>query len=232
MKRASPRHRFEAVRNAVNSPPAPTGDLEEALFLIISGNPQKAHVNQTVEYAYDLYLNSSHRCVLDAFILAEADRPTVSKILSIPLSVLMAYEYLFFDTTTLRNRLEKISYASNYDGDAYATELLKTGIMVGPQYLIWTYGGREEIDTRVIVRHTMVDAFYRGMSHKGNNLTSGVARESQKWWATAIRNAEILEKMDPQASKQAYEELRIALEGIDETTPTDKSPVPLEDILH
>jgi len=230
MKRVSPRHRFEAVLATVKVPASsPEGELEQALYAIIT---RSGPVNQTVEYAYDLYLNIQHRAIIDAFILADADRPAVSKVLTIPVSVLMAYEYLFFDMATFRNRLEKISYASNYEGDAFAAELLKTGVMVGADYLLWTYGGREAVDTRVVVRHTMIDAFFRGMSHKGNSLTSGVAKEAQKWWATAIRNAEILEKMDPQASKQAYEELRIALEGVDETTPVEKSPVPLDDILH
>lgn len=230
MKSVSPRHRYEAVLSAVKtSSPSPVGEHEEALYNYVSS---KGASSQIVEYAYDLYLNTQHRAVIDAFILSDADRPTVSNVLGIPVSVLMVYEYLFFDVSTFRNRLEKITYASNYDGDPYAAELLKTGIMVGPAYLIWTYGGTNPVETRDVVRHTMVDAFYRGMSHKGNSLTSGVARESQKWWATAIKNAEILEKMDPQASKQAYEELRIALEGVDETTPADKSPVPLEDILH
>lgn len=203
--------------------------MEAALHSLIkrSGPP-----DPWVEYAYDLYLDVQHRSVLDAFILSSAPMDVVSKVLGIPVLVLMAYEYLFFDMATFRNRLEKITYASNYDGDAYAAELLKTGIMVGSDYLIWTYGGKDTVDTRAVVRHTMIDAFYRGMSHKGNSLTSAVSKESQKWWATAIKNAEILEKMDPQATKQAYEELRIALNGVDETLPVEKSPVPVEDILH
>lgn len=230
MRRVAPRHRFEAVLSLVKtSAPPPEGELEQALFSLIKGTGAST---ATVEYAYDLYLDIQHRPVLDAFVLADADRPIVSKVLNIPLSVLMAYEYLFFDLKAFRNRLEKISYASSYDGDAYAAELLKTGIMVGGDYLLWTYGGRENLNTRDVVRHTMIDAFFRGMSHKGNSLTSGVSKEAQKWWATAIKNAEILEKLDPQAAKQAYEELRIALEGVDETIPVEKAPVSLDDILH
>jgi len=230
MKRVSPRHRFESVLAAVKtSTPPPPGDLEAALHGLIKRNGPP---DPWAEYAYDLYLDVQHRSVLDAFILAGAELDVVSKVLGIPVLVLMAYEYLFFDMATFRNRLEKITYASNYDGDAYAAELLKTGIMVGADYLIWTYGGKDTVDTRAVVRHTMIDAFYRGMSHKGNSLTSAVSKESQKWWATAIRNAEILEKMDPQATKQAYEELRIALEGVDETVSVEKSPVPVDDIMH
>lgn len=229
MKRVSPRHRFEAVLAASRAGVAPVGELELALYGLMTktGTP-----DQWAEYAYDLYLDAHHRAVLDAFILAGAEPGTVAKVLGIPPLALLAYQYLFFDIATFRNRLEKISYASNYAGDSFAAELLKTGVMVGPDYLLWTYGGADSVETRDVVRHTMIDAFFRGMSHKGNSLTSGVAKESQKWWATAIRNAEILEKMDPQASKQAYEELRIALEGADDTTPVEKSPVPLKDILH
>jgi len=230
MKRVSPRHRFDSVLAAVKtSSPPPPGDLELALHGLIKRNGPP---DPWVEYAYDLYLDVQHRSVLDAFILAGAELDVVGKVLGIPTLVLLAYEYLFFDMATFRNRLEKITYASNYDGDAYAAELLKTGIMVGADYLIWTYGGKDTVDTRAVVRHTMIDAFYRGMSHKGNSLTSAVSKESQKWWATAIKNAEILEKMDPQATKQAYEELRIALEGVDETVPVEKSPVPVDDIMH
>lgn len=229
MQRAAPRHRFEAVLDSVRQAvPPPPGDLELLLHGLISGNGVP---DTSVSYAYDLYLDIQHRAVLDAFILADAQRSVVARVLSIPESVLLTYEYFFFDVSAFRNRLEKISYATSYTGEAFAVELLKTGVMVGADYLVWTYGGRETLDTRTVVRHTMIDAFFRGMAHKGNALTSGVAKEAQKWWATAIKNAEILEKMDPQSSKQAYEELRIALEGLDETLAVEASPVPLDNIL-
>jgi hypothetical protein len=200
-----------------------------ALYQVITKQPNPDAV---AAYAYDLYQDQQHRTILDAFILAEVPPQTTSRVLVIPSDVLQFYTEMFFDISVFRNRLEKISYASNYDGDAWGAELLRTGVMVGAEYLVWTYGGQETLDTRAVVRHTMIDAFFRGMSHKGNSLTSGVAKEAQKWWATAIKNAEILEKMDPQAAKQAYEELRIALEGADETVPAEKAPVPIDDILH
>jgi hypothetical protein len=70
------------------------------------------------------------------------------------------------------------------------------------------------------------------MAHKGNALTSNMAKEAQKWWATAIRNAEILERIDPHTERAAAEELRIALEGRDETLKAEQSPVPVQNILH
>lgn len=225
----SPRHRWEAVRDAFNAATPPADDRAAELHAALRHSPT---ADENVAYALDLFRTESHRSVVDAFLLAGTTPDIISNVLSIPVSVLKEYEYFFFDLSAFRNRLEKISYASEYDGDKLARELVKTGVMVGPNYLIWTYGGTEDVDTRQVVRHTMVDAYFRGMAHKGNSLTSGVTRESQKWWGTAIRNAEILEKMDPRTSKQAHEELRIALDGVDETTSVENSPVPLEDILH
>lgn len=229
MRDVAPRHRYDAVVTAVKARTPPAGGRELALYQVITRQPSPDPV---AAYAYDLFQDAQHRAILDAFILAEAGLGTTSRVLNIPSDVLEFYVDMFFDTSVFRNRLEKISYASNYEGDAWASELLRTGVMVGADYLVWTYGGQDKLDTRAVVRHTMIDAFFRGMSHKGNSLTSGVAKEAQKWWATAIKNAEILEKMDPQAAKQAYEELRIALQGTDTTIPAEKAPVPLDDILH
>jgi len=229
MRPVSPRHRFNAVLAAAQARTPPSGEWEQTVYAVmIQGVP----TNPTVVYAYDLYIDTLHRAILEAFIIANAPRTTIMQVLGIPFEVLEIYEYLFFDVTVFRNRLEKISYAANFTGDPFAAELLRTGVMIGPDYLVWTYGGREPVDTRTIVRYTMTDAFFRGMAHKVNGLTSGVTKEAQKWWATAIKNAEILEKMDPQATKQAYEELRIALEGVDETTSVEQSPVPLTEICH
>jgi len=225
----SPRHRFNAVLVEIRAATPPAGGFELELYTAMTN---KAAPRTDTTYAYDLFADDDHRPVLDAFLLSGATLDVITAVLFIPIPVLQIYEYLFFDRTSFRNRLEKISYASTYVGSAFAKELLKTGIMVGVDYLIWTYGGKEDVDTRLVVRHTMVDAYYRGMAHKGNSLTSGVSKESQKWWGTAIKNAEILEKMDPRTTKQAIEELRIALETTDETTPVEQSPVSLEDILH
>lgn len=229
MKRVSPQHRLESVRVAVKQATPPENPVERSLYCVLMG---EAGADPDVVYAYELFNNEEHRAILNAFFLSGAPPDVTSRVLGIPVRVLAAYQFLFFDVDTFRNRLEKISYAAECDASAYAKELLRTGVMVGAEYLIWTYGGRGEVDTRQVVRHTMVDSFFRGMAHKGNSLTSGVTKESQKWWATAIRNAEILERIDPRATKQAYEELRIALDGADDTVSVEKAPVPLEDILH
>jgi len=228
---SSPQHRYDAVICALKVGRAAFDDaLMQALFELLSERPCPS---PEVAYAYDLYGVDDHRVVVDAFLLSKAPLPLSAKAVEIPVPVLETYRHLFMDTTVFRNKLEAMTFATNYDSSPYGKELVKAGVSVGPEYLLWAYGATdEEVDTRYVIRRTMLDSFFRGMAHKGNSLTSNIAKESQKWWSTAIRNAEILERIDPRTTKAAYEELRIALEGRDETVKTEQSPVPVEDILH
>ena len=198
------------------------------LYELLSGRTASAPTT----YAWDLYENPNHRVVVDAFMLATTDFDVISKALGIPVDVLSAYAYLFLDTKALRNRLELLSFVAAYDGDAPAKELVKTAVTVGLEYLLWLHGVAPELDPRTVVRRTMVDSFYRGMAHRGNALTTATAKEAQKWWATAIRNAQLLEQIDPRATRAAYDELRIALEGKDDTLSPEKAPVPVDQMLH
>lgn len=226
-----PQHRYYTVKDSLGQA-VPPFDSELMLSLRAVLQHKPATVPEA-EYAYDIYRVASHRAALDAFTLSKTPLDITATALEIPEAVLSAYRTLFMDTSVFRNKLELMTYAAEYEGDEYGCELVRTGVSVGSEYLLWAYGAQSaEIDTRHVVRRTMLDSFFRGMAHKGNSLTSNVAKESQKWWSTAIRNAEILEKMDPRTQQSAFEELRIALEGRDDTLRTEQSPVPVEDILH
>jgi len=228
--RKSPSSRYYEVKQAVGAKTPPTDARELSLLALLERKPCS---DATVEYAYDLYRNTEHRVVIDAFLLAKASPGLVSQTLGIPVAVIEAYAYLFMDVSFLRDRLELLSYANEYEGPFASREIIRTAVTIGVSYLIWAYGGNaENVDPRVIIRHTMIDSFFRGMAHKGNSLTSSMAREAQKWWGTAVRNAELLERVDPQVTKAAVDELRIALVDKDDTLPATAAPVPLADILH
>lgn len=218
-----------AVRDLITHKSPPPADMVMAsLYVLLTGG----QATPDVSYAWDLFNVDEHRAQLDAFLLAKAPLDLVSRVLSIPLPVLEAYSYLFLDMSALRNRLEILSYAAAYDGPASAKELIKTAMTIGLEYLLWLHGVSPEVEPRTVVRRTMVDAFYRGMAHKGNSLATNITKEAHKWWSLAIRNAEILEKLDPRATRDAYESLRIALESRDDTVPLNNAPVPISDMMH
>lgn len=226
-----PDHRFLAMQALVASgSPAPTDALEVALFARLSGQPCLV---EAVAYASDLHENEEHRPVIDAFLLARTPLDIIASTLDIPAHVLETYMQLFMDVSVFRNKLELITYATHYESSAYGKELVRAAVTVGLDYLLWAYGnGNGQLDTRHVIRRTMLDAYFRGMAHKGNALTSNVAKEALKWWSTAIRNAESLEKIDPHTAQNAVDELRIALEAKDESLKIAEAPVPVTEILH
>jgi len=224
-----PNHRYLAVKEALSGGVEIGDPRMAALAEIFSG---RTCSRSDVAYAHDLYTHPEHRAVIDAFFLARTDVQTTSSLLEIPQDVLAAYGHLFLDMQVFRNKLDVWSYAASYNGSDYAKEIVRTAVQVGQPYLHWLYGATNQIDNRLVVRRTMEDAFFRGMAHKGNSLTSGMSKEALKWWGVSINNAVLLEKIDPQTTKSAVNELEIALEQRDETLTPEQAPVPLEEILH
>jgi hypothetical protein len=228
----NPQHRYLAAQAAVDAASAaPEGDAAvQALFTLLGTGVCE---DAAVTYALDLFRVDDHRSALDAFLLAQVSDDIAASTLSIAPNIVAMYRHLFMDTTVFRNKLELMTYARNYTGNAYGVELVRTAVTVGLEYLLWAFGkSGDSLDNRAVVRQTMVDSFFRGMAHKGNPITSATAKEAQKWWATAIRNAQILETIDPRTSRNAYEELRMALEKTDDTKTVEQAPVPLVEILH
>jgi hypothetical protein len=235
-----PDHRFLVVQTLIekNSPvpsdwAVPTHQHMLGLYVALR-DKLSGDASTTESYAYELYQNLEHRMVLDAFLLANCPYSLISQTLGIGENVIEAYAQLFMDMFVFRNKLEVISYAKDYPGGPYAKEMIRTAVTVGYDYLLWVYGNTDEetVDSRFIVRKTMIDAFFRGRAHKGNGLTSAMAKEAKSWAAMAVSNAALIEKIDPRTTKAAVNELRIAIEGKDSTLAPDKAPVPAEDILH
>lgn len=228
--RAKPDHRYRTVLAAAQTGAGVTEPRMRALLDIFSGVTPALEL---VQYAYDLHEDEEHRAIVEAFLLTRCPLAEVVEVLEIDAAVIETYMFLFMDTSVFRNKLEVISFAAHYEGSTYSKELVKTAVQVGSDYLHWAYGKpRDDIDPRTIIRRTMLDSYFRGMAHKGNGLTTGVTKEAHKWWATAIKNAELTERMSPSTAKQAAEELRIALGQNDETVAADDFEVPLSDILH
>jgi hypothetical protein len=208
----------------------PNTELDAALYdLMLTGVCE----DDSVKDAYDLYRVAEHRTAMDAFSIAGATPEMVKHALAIDPKVTEAYRELFMDCRRFRNKLERISYAKDYPADAYGKEMVRAAVTAGLDYLLWAYGASDsQIDARSVIRQTMAEAYYRGMAHRGQSISSPSAKEAHKWWGTAVKNAELLERVDPRAEKQALEEIRIALERRDDTIVASDAPVPLNEILH
>lgn len=225
-----PNARYTNVLAALKQQRRPSDRFEAELYDVMSSG--QSH-DSAVRDAYDIYNVIEHRTALDAFCIVDASPQVIQSVLQVPASVVEAYRHLFFDTSAFRNRLERFSYAREYPADLYGKELMRSAVTAGLDYLMWAYGaGDTQVDSRAVIRQTMAEAYYRGMAHRGQSIGSVNAKEAHKWWSTAVRNAELLEKVDPRAEKQALEEIRIALDKYDDTLTATSSPVPVNEILH
>jgi hypothetical protein len=226
---ASPRHRYHvALKAAEAKRELPRDPKMAALCELLQGKPCEL---ADVEYAYDLFSNVQHRATMDAFILAKTPADKIKECLEIGIPTIVTYHELFMDATVFRNKLELLSYAHDYDGDETTKALVLAGVRHGPAYLMWSLGSQQELDPRAVVRQAMTDTYFRSMAHKGNSLTSLVAKEAHRWAASSIRTAQIVEQIDPRSTKEAFDELRLALLGVDDTKTVADSPVPIDQIL-
>lgn len=225
-----PNHRaLEAEAIVVLTSPASSDAMITALTLLLSGAPcPVVHV----EHARDLWVEEEHRAALDAFLLARVALPKIAEVLEIPIDTVAAYAHLYMDVSVFRNKLERRSYAMRYGTDKYATELVRTAVVAGPEYLLWTFDDKHEgLEPATVVRRAMVDGYFRGLAHRGNGLTTDVTKEAHRWMQFGVSNAQSLEKIDPRTARSAHEELSIAIKGRDLTISVGSGPVAPEDVL-
>ena len=225
-----PDHRSRTVRETLQYPEPASFDRPMQQFrLALLDAP---NVESDVRDAYDLHEHMTHRGILDAFLLIKTPLDEIALVFEIRSEVLAIYQHLFMDITAFRNKLELRSYALEYPGTDYTKEIVRTAMIAGTDYLLWTYGGGKGPMPQAVIHQVMTDAYYRGMSHRGNAASSTTAKEALRWWSQAVHNAETLEKFNPSNKESAVTDLSIALASRDETMHIDDKQIIRENILH
>jgi hypothetical protein len=207
----------------------PSDDLTKALMDVLADAP---HVDLRVQYAYDLYRVLDHRAAMDAFSLARADHASIVEALEVPVDVITAYQHLFFDVRVFRNKLERITYAQQYPAEEHRG-LMESALEAGVDYLRWAYNAPlPTLSPRTIVRKAMVDTYFRSMAHRGNHISSDTSKQALKWFSTAVKNASIMEEVEPATQQRAVEQLKIALAKDNSVLPAENGAVTPGSVLH
>lgn len=185
MKRPEPDARWQAFLTALQEQKEPKDEIALAAYNAHLGRT----LDETYDYACDLARNADDRDVLVAFFLCGATIEEITKSLQIPSPVLQLFEKLVIDASVFRNKLEKLRYAREYRQRAtkQGSELIELGLTQGPFGLMYHFlHGHEDlpVDTKAYARSMMQQAFYFGMLSRGNQIRSGVAKESLRWLAT------------------------------------------------
>lgn len=230
----APDHRFLEVEESVAKGLTRFDDpLCAELAEILRGN----NAQSDVVYAYELYVEETHRQAMDAFTLAQSPLDVFTAVFEIPIPIVQVYQHLFMDMSVFRDRLDRLAYAANYQKlyacEDHVAERMRSAVTAGPDYLRWQYASpNPQMDPRKIVRESMMDSFYRSMAHKGNALVSGVTKEAVKWMQNSVKYARALEELEPQTAKAGADQLKIALLAPDVSYSAPTQNINSADILH
>jgi len=218
MRRRRPDWRLLAVKSATEPP---KDALELALYDLLRTNIID---NEPVAYAAEVYGRESEREILQAWLLAGATDDQVFESLGVPCQVTQAYRELFFDVTAFRDRLDMLSWVSDYTkvhgGSPYGTRLLQTAMTRGVDTLRWLFGpNNADVDPNMVLQHAMSDAYYRGKSNRDYALHSKEAGMAHNFMNTAVKIAGQLSKEKPPDAnalviKLRYRDMTESVEGV------------------
>lgn len=225
MRTRNPDARFLAVRAM---PAPPEEGLERALWELLRG----VREDKVVSYAHEVYEKVSEREVLQAWFVARAEDAVITEVLRIPADVLAAYRHLFFDLSLFRDELDLVSWVSEYAterrGTPFGAQLLQQAMNCGVDALLWIYGrGQYVVDPHKVQQQAMTDAFVRGRSHRGHDLSGSQARAAM---ACLKLGASLAEKLAQRNGGAGLGDLLIKLRHRDLTSPREE--IPQSDLLH
>ena len=184
------------LRTVAAAKAPPSDSLETALFDVLKNGTTS---NDLVAYAYEVYGKETEREILQAWLIAGATDAQLFEHLSIPVDVTRVYRVLFFDVDVFRDRLDMLSWVSEYakelGGTAYGARLLQTAVTRGVDTLRWLFGaGAGELDPQQVLQQAMSDAYYRGKSNRDYALSSKETAMAHTFMNTAVKIASQLDK--------------------------------------
>lgn len=228
---ADPHHRLiaaqKAVKNGVKS-------KDPKVTAIIAAFMQSKNAKKDLIYAVKKFLDPYQRAIMDALCLGRASVEEIHDATEIPHDAIAAYQEYIFDQEVFDDGLDRVAWVRAQQDYIAADELqlLQCVMTVGVKYLTWLLTGRGKFSPAEVLRHSMNDAMFRGMAHRGAPVNSDIAKEAHQWIRTAERLAKTLHAIDPEDQQEAEKQLRIALTYDDTTVNEESSGIQPDKILH
>lgn len=188
--------------------------------------------------ALDLGDSDYHRDCIMAFILSRATLDEISKCLEIPYEILEVFEKLFFERSEIKNKLDHIMYAREYQKNIAQEEgkwLIDTGLSGGPVILQDRFLlGHEElsIDVRGVSRKMINTAYTIGMVARGNSLTSDASRQALRWFDSVTKLLAAHEKLRMEEIDENIDDAVIAIKQQQLTRTPEELKILPENIMH
>lgn len=226
-----PHHRLIAAKKAIQDG-KDSGDPKVRDIILAFSKDKNA--KPELIYAIKKFLEPYQRAIMDALCLSRASIEEINEATEIPHNVIVAYQDYLFDSAVFDDNLDRLTWVRSiqqYLGKDEA-QLLQAALTVGTRYLIWLLTGRGKFSPSEILRHSMNDAWCRGLAHRNVPIDSSIAKEALQWVRIAERLAKSLHAIDPDDAREAEKQLRMALSYEDNTVNEETSGLNPDQILH
>jgi len=242
MRLPNPRHRYDALKRKAR---APETESERSLYVLLHG-PEELNkavplrtwddtqvIDPSVEYPFNVFHTPAVRSVLEAFLIASTDNAAICEALAMPAEEVNVYRSLFFDTDTFKTDLELIVFLQQVSAEDESTwQLYKIAFHQGLGALRWHFcRDKGQVSPEVVIRSVMTDSYYRSLEHRGQAVTSKVAKEASRLARTAMDCARTL--LTDQTGNADAEDLRIKFEQARKNRTIDQyAQVNPNEIMH
>ena len=199
---------------------------QEALVEVFRGPEESKHPEYRVALLMDRVPAS--RAILRGLLFSSAPISTISDIAGESSDAIYAYKELFFDTEVFRNTLLKIAYIRSLpqdsEADKFEKQMLSWGHYLGADYIAWKIGVERGTESPVdAVQGVLQDSMWRSREHRLSPLSSQEAKESRAWAPAVLKSVEMVRSIENSSGMEnALSELKIKLEGNDETLTADE----------
>lgn len=220
MRLPNPRHLYEELEGKAR---APETESERSLYVLLHGEkelnkavPRRpwdsgSKVDPSVQYPYGVFCTPEVRAVLEAFLIASDDNAQISEAIAMPAEEIDIYRTLFFDTSTFHTDLELIIFLQKIPDENDSKALYKIAFHQGLGALRWQFcRDKGQVAPEIVMRSIMTDSYYRSLEHRGQQITSKIAKEASRSARTAMDCARVL--LADQTGNTDAEDLRIKFE--------------------
>lgn len=168
------------------------------------------------------------RAILRGLLFSGAPASVIAEISGESADCVYAYKELFFDLEVFRNTLLKVAYIRSLPQDTesekFEKQMLSWGHYLGAEYIAWKIGvDRSAQDPSEAVNGVLKDSMWRSKEHRMSHITSAEAKEARAWVPAVLRSVEMVRSIENSSGMEnALSELKIKLEGSDDTVTTEE----------
>jgi len=180
------------VQQAVHSKIPPSDTLLKDIYNVILG--ELSH--ETYKYIIEMYKVPQQRDTLVAWFLSGANMGQIKQGSGVDQEALAAFELMFIDSASFRNKMEWRAYSEYYVAHCCADEMgqkqVKMGVLEGPiPLLAFWKKGNEEIkltDTEILTQQALL-AYVKSLAARNASITDPEAKEALRWGQFAVSSA-------------------------------------------